>query len=67
VVSSCNTCSVEVLGLLQCSYTGKNNVSDLKVLWFGIELLDLLSLFVDSGFALMIGYFSGVCNTSVIG
>ena len=49
MVSSCNTCSVEVLGLLQCSYVGKNNVSDLKVLWFGTELLDLLC-----GFAVMI-------------
>ena len=54
MVSSCNTCTVEVLGLLQCSYIGKNNVSDLKVHWFDIELLDLLSLFVDSGFALMV-------------
>ena len=42
MVSSCNTCSVAVLGLLQCSYMGKNDVSELKVLWFGIELLDLL-------------------------
>lgn len=44
MVSSCNTCSVMVLGLLQCSYTGKNDVSELKVLWFGIKLLDLLTL-----------------------
>jgi len=67
VISSCNTCSVMVLGLLQCSYTGKNDVSELKGLWFGIKLLDLLSVFIDSGFALMIGHCSGMCNTCVIG
>lgn len=56
------------LRTLQCSYMGKNDVWELKVLWFGIKLLDLLSLFIDSGFALMmIGLCSGMCNTCVIG
>lgn len=64
MVSSCSTCLVAVLGLLQCSYMGKNDVSELKVLWFGITF----SLLIDSGFELvMIGHCSGMCNTCVIG
>jgi hypothetical protein len=39
-----------------------------KVFCFCIKLLDLRSLFIDSGFVLMtIGHCSGMCNTCVIG